>query len=40
MQSEESLRLHQKRLAQAEKRIGEIDRLFIRSYEKESRGKN
>ena len=33
MQSEESLRLHQKRLAQAEKRIGELDRLFIRIYE-------
>ena len=33
MQSEESLRLHQKRLAQAEKRLGELDRLFIRIYE-------
>ena len=33
MQSEESLRLSQKRLAQAEKRIGELDRLFIRIYE-------
>ena len=33
MQSEESLRLHQKRLAKAEKRIGELDRLFIRIYE-------
>ena len=33
MQSEESLRLYQKRLAQAEKRIGELDRLFIRIYE-------
>ena len=33
MQSEESLRLHQKRLTQAEKRIGELDRLFIRIYE-------
>ena len=33
IQSEESLRLHQKRLAQAEKRIGELDRLFIRIYE-------
>ena len=32
MQSEESLRLHQKRLAQAEKRIGELDRLFIRVF--------
>ena len=33
MQSEESLRLYQKRLAQAKKRIGELDRLFIRIYE-------
>ena len=33
MQSEESLRLSQKQLAQAEKRIGELDRLFIRIYE-------
>ena len=33
IQSEESLRLSQKRLAQAEKRIGELDRLFIRIYE-------
>ena len=33
MQSEESLRMHQKRLTQAEKRIGELDRLFIRIYE-------
>ena len=33
IQSEESLRLHQKRLVQAEKRIGELDRLFIRIYE-------
>ena len=33
IQSEESLWLYQKRLAQAEKRIGELDRLFIRIYE-------
>lgn len=33
IQSEKSLRLYQKRLAQAEKRIGELDRLFIRIYE-------
>ena len=33
VQSEETLRIHKKRLAQAEKRIGELDRLFIRSYE-------
>lgn len=31
--SVESLRLQQKRLAQAEKRIGELARLFIRIYE-------
>ena len=31
--SVESLRLQQKRLAQDEKRIGELDRLFIRIYE-------
>ena len=39
MQSEESLRLHQKRLAQAEKRIGELDRLFVRIYEDNVAGK-
>ena len=39
IQSEESLRLHQKRLAQAEKRIGELDRLFIRIYEDNVAGK-
>ena len=33
IQSEESLRLYQKRLTQADKRIGELDRLFIRIYE-------
>ena len=31
--SVESLRLQQKRLTQDEKRIGELDRLFIRIYE-------
>jgi len=32
-QSEETMRIHKKRLAQTEKRIGEINRLFIRIYE-------
>ena len=39
VQSEETLRIHKKRLAQAEKRIGELDRLFIRSYEDNVSGK-
>lgn len=39
IQSEESLRLYQKRLAQAEKRIGELDRLFIRIYENNVTGR-
>ena len=39
IQSEESLRLYQKRLAQAEKRIGELDRLFIRIYEDNAAGR-
>ena len=33
VQSEETMRIHKKRLAQAEKRLGELDRLFIRIYE-------
>ena len=33
VQSEETMRIHKKRLAQAEKRISELDRLFIRIYE-------
>lgn len=33
VQSEETLGIHKKRLAQAEKRIGKLDRLFIRIYE-------
>ena len=33
IQSREVIRIHKKRLAQAEKRIGELDRLFIRIYE-------
>ena len=39
LQSEESLRRYRKRLAQAEKRIGELDRLFIRIYEDNVAGK-
>ena len=39
IQGEESLRLYQKRLVQAEKRIGELDRLFIRIYEDNVAGK-
>ena len=33
IQSEETIRIHKKRLAQDEKRISELDRLFIRIYE-------
>lgn len=33
VQSEETMRIHKKRMAQAEKRIGKLDRLFIRIYE-------
>lgn len=33
LQSEETIRVHRKRLAQAEKRIGELDRLFVKIYE-------
>ena len=33
IQSEEILQIHRKRLAQAEKRIGELDRLFLKIYE-------
>mgnify|MGYP006927437272 CR=1 FL=1 len=39
VQSEETMRLCKKRLAQAEKRIGELDRLFIRIYEDNVAGK-
>ena len=39
MQSAESLRRYKKRLAQAEKRIGELDRLFVRIYEDNVAGK-
>ena len=39
VQSEETMRLCKKRLAQAEKRIGELDRLFVRIYEDNVAGK-
>lgn len=39
LQSEESIRVYKKRLAQAEKRIGELDRLFIKIYEDNAKGK-
>ena len=39
LQSEEKLRVAKKRMAQAEKRIGELDRLFLRSYEDNVSGK-
>lgn len=38
-QSEETIRVYKKRLAQAEKRIGELDRLFIKIYEDNAKGK-
>ena len=39
LQNEEKLRVARKRMAQAEKRIGELDRLFLRSYEDNVSGK-
>ena len=39
LQSEETMRLCKKRLTQAEKRIGELDRLFVRIYEDNVSGK-
>ena len=39
LQSEETIRVYKKRLAQAEKRIGELDRLFIKVYEDNAKGK-
>ena len=39
LQSEETLRIHKKRLAQCEKRIGELDRLFVKIYEDNVNGK-
>ena len=38
LQSEETIRVYKKRLAQAEKRIGELDRLFIKIYEDNAKG--
>lgn len=39
LQSEETIRVHRKRLAQAEKRIGELDRLFVKIYEDNANSK-
>ena len=39
LQSEETIRVYKKRLVQAEKRIGELDRLFIKIYEDNAKGK-
>lgn len=39
LQSEETIRVYKKRLAQAEKRIGKLDRLFIKIYEDNAKGK-
>ena len=39
LSSEAAIRGHKKRLAQAEKRLGELDRLFIRIYEDNVAGK-
>lgn len=39
LQSEETLRIHRKRLAQADKRIGELDRLFVKIYEDNANSK-
>ncbi len=38
LQSEETIRVYKKRMAQAEKRIGELDRLFIKIYEDNAKG--
>ena len=38
LQSEETIKVYKKRLAQAEKRIGELDRLFIKIYEDNAKG--
>ena len=39
LQSEEAIRVHKKRLSQAEKRIAELDRLFLKIYEDNANGK-
>ena len=38
LQSEETIRVYKKRLVQAEKRIAELDRLFIKIYEDNAKG--
>ena len=38
LQSEDTIKVYKKRLAQAEKRIGELDRLFIKIYEDNAKG--
>lgn len=38
LQSEKTLKVYKKRLAQAEKRLGELDRLFIKIYEDNAKG--
>ena len=38
LQSDETIKVYRKRLAQAEKRIGELDRLFIKIYEDNAKG--
>ena len=38
LQSEETIKVYKKRLTQAEKRIGELDRLFIKIYEDNAKG--
>ena len=38
LQSEETIKVYKKRLAQAEKRIGELERLFIKIYEDNAKG--
>ena len=39
LQSEEAIRVHKKRSSQAEKRIAELDRLFLKTYEDNANGK-
>ena len=39
LQREKTVRVYKKRLAQTEKRIGELDRLFIKIYEDNAKGK-
>lgn len=39
LQGEEAIRVYRKRLAQAERRIGELDRLFLKIYEDNANAK-